>query len=44
MGLLTDEENEMDNVAGYLTAIDVYGRIKNHWDKHKDVIKEVYNL
>lgn len=33
MGLLTDEELEHDDVAGYLTADDVFGRIKKHWDE-----------
>lgn len=33
MGLLTDEELECDTVAGYLTADDVFGRIKKHWDE-----------
>ena len=33
MGLLTDEELECDDVAGYLTADDVFGRIKKHWDE-----------
>lgn len=32
MGLLTDEEYECDSVAGYLTADDVFNRIKKHWD------------
>ena len=33
MGLLTDEELECDDVVGYLTADDVFGRIKKHWDE-----------
>ena len=33
MGLLTDEELECDTVAGYLTADDVFGRIKKHWEE-----------
>ena len=33
MGLLTDEELECDTVAGYLTADDVFGRIKRHWEE-----------
>ena len=33
MGLLTDEELECDDVVGYLTADDVFSRIKNHWEK-----------
>lgn len=31
MGLLTDEERERDSVAGWLTAEDVFERIKNHY-------------
>ena len=31
-GLLTDEELEEDSVKGYLTAEDVFNRIKEHWD------------
>lgn len=33
MGLLTDEELEYDDVAGYLTADDVFCRIKRHWEE-----------
>lgn len=33
MGLLTDKELAYDDVAGYLTADDVFGRIKKHWDE-----------
>lgn len=33
MGLLTDKELECDDVAGYLTADDVFGRIKKHWEE-----------
>lgn len=33
MGLLTDEELECDTVAGYLTADNVFGRIKKHWEE-----------
>lgn len=32
MGLLTDKELEGDDVVGYLTADDVFGRIKRHWE------------
>lgn len=32
MGLLTPEEAEHDTVVGYLTANDVFKRIKKHWD------------
>lgn len=33
MGLLTNKELECDTVAGYLTADDVFGRIKKHWEE-----------
>ena len=36
-GLLTDEEAACDSVAGYLTAEDVFGRIKTHWEANKSV-------
>lgn len=32
MGLLTDEEYKCDTVAGYLTAEDVFNRIKQHYE------------
>ena len=32
MGLLTPEEEEYDEVLGYLTADQVFERIKNHWE------------
>lgn len=32
MGLLTDEEKVYDSVAGYLTAENVFERIKKHWE------------
>ena len=35
MGLLTEEEKEYDNVCGWLTAEDVFERIKAHWEKVK---------
>lgn len=28
-----------DDVEGYLTALDVYGRIQDHWIKNKDIMK-----
>lgn len=31
MGLLTEEENKADSVKGYLTAEDVFARIKSHY-------------
>lgn len=33
MGLLTPEEEECDDVRGYLTADDVFNRIKKHWEE-----------
>lgn len=33
MGLLTPEEGEDDSVKGYLTAKDVFKRIKNHYNE-----------
>jgi len=33
MGLLTEEESKYDEVAGWLTAKDVYSRIKRHNEK-----------
>lgn len=35
MGLLTEEEAEHDSVAGYLTAENVFERIKKHWEEQK---------
>ena len=32
MGLLTPKEKEYDMVVGWLTADDVFERIKNHWE------------
>ena len=32
MGLLTDEDGKYDNVVGWLTAEDVFGRIKTHYE------------
>ncbi len=34
MGLLTDEERQFDDVRGYLTADEVFRRIKADWDAH----------
>ena len=31
-GLLTPDEEQADTVAGWLTANDVFTRIKNHWE------------
>lgn len=33
MGLLTDDERTYDDVVGYLTADNVFGRIKRHWEE-----------
>lgn len=33
MGLLTDEESQYDDVVGWLTAEDVFNRIKTHYEK-----------
>lgn len=32
MGLLTEEERSYDEVVGYLTAEDVFSRIRNHYN------------
>lgn len=32
MGLLTDEESKCDGVVGWLTAQEVFERIKNHYE------------
>ena len=34
MGLLTPEEEEQDSVLGYLTAENVFERIKKHWEEN----------
>lgn len=34
MGLLTPEEKKNDTVLGYLTAQDVFKRIKKHWEEN----------
>lgn len=36
MGLLTPEEEEYDDVAGYLTAENVFERIKKHWEENRE--------
>ena len=36
MGLLTPGEFLMDSVKGYLTAENVFDRIKRHYEEHKD--------
>ena len=33
MGLMTEEENECDGVVGWLTAEEVFNRIKKHYDE-----------
>lgn len=37
MGLLTPKEEEYDNVVGDLTVDEVFNRIKNDWEKRKEV-------
>lgn len=39
MGLLTPEEAERDSVAGWLTAEDVFKRIKEHYENEWDKCK-----
>ncbi len=39
MGLLTPEEAERDSVAGWLTADDVFRRIKEHYENELDKCK-----
>lgn len=36
MGLLTPEELLMDSVTGYLTAENVFDRIKRHYEEHME--------
>lgn len=36
MGLLTPEEAEIDEVVGWLTAQDVFERIKKHYEKVRE--------
>ena len=40
MGLLTPEEAERDSVAGWLTADDVFRRIKEHYENELDKCKD----
>ena len=35
MGLLTDEESERDSVVGWLSAKNVFERIKKHYEVGK---------
>lgn len=35
MGLLTDDEEQDGSVCGYLTAEDVFARIKAHWEERR---------
>ena len=39
MGLLTPEEAERDSVAGWLTADEVFKRIKKHYENEMDKCK-----
>lgn len=43
MGLMTQEEKRKtgDDVLGYLTAKNVFNRIKKHWDKQRIDIGEI---
>jgi hypothetical protein len=36
MGLLTEDEEKSDEVLGYLTAEDVFARIKKSWEEEND--------
>ena len=36
MGLLTPEEEAEDSVVGYLTAEDVFERIRKHWEENRE--------
>ena len=36
MGLLTEQEQEIDEVVGSLTAEEVFNRINNHWTSLKE--------
>ena len=40
MGGLTEEENELDGVLGYLTAEEVAARFIWCWNHHTDIYKE----
>lgn len=37
MGLLTEEEKKQDSVLGFLTAEEVFKRIKEDWENEKSV-------
>ena len=39
MGGLTEEESEHDSVVGWLSAEDVFNRIKKHWEENKKMKK-----
>ena len=41
MGLLTPEEEQHDRVVGYLTAKNVFERIKEHYRKNHDKTKRM---
>lgn len=36
MGLLTEEESECDSVVGWLTAEEVFNRIKKHYEENSN--------
>lgn len=44
MGLLTPGEEECDSVVGYLTAENVFERIKKHWSEYRKVILSVAEM
>ena len=43
-GLTSEEKREEEDVIGWLTADDVYQRIKNHWEEHKNMRKKIIKI
>lgn len=43
-GLTSKEKREEGDVIGWLTADDVYQRIKNHWKEHKNMRKKIIKI
>ena len=41
MGLISDEEEKYDSIVGFLTANDVFERIKNHYESNGGTVKNV---
>ena len=39
-GLLTNRERKLDEVMGYMPPLDVYQRIKAHWDRREEAKNE----